>query len=222
VASTERLTFYGIHPRRGIEALEAFGIVPRCQNWLMHDYLAPYWTYKGCLHALCNQHLLRELKFLAEEQEQVWAGDLGQYLRHLHHRVQEQGPLDPSQFRSVLARFRRLVGQGRQLHPKQVGRGKQSKAANLLDRLEEREESYLAFLWNPAVPFTNNQAEQDIRMMKVRQKISGGFRSLAGGRVFARIRSYLSTCRKQGHNLWEALQRAVQGRPFLPVAAALS
>jgi transposase len=85
-----------------------------------------------------------------------------------------------------------------------------------LDRLEDFDCNILAFLWDERVPFTNNQAEQDIRMIKVRQKISGCFRTLKGAQMFCRIRSYLSTCRKQGHNLWEGIQRAVAGRPFIP------
>lgn len=218
VTSTPRLTYYGVHPCRGTQALEAFGIVPRCHNWLMHDHWAPYFQYEDCLHALCNQHVLRELKFLAEEQAQKWAAELSRYLRHLNKQVQEKGQLGEKQFKSVLARFRALVRRGRRRHPGQAGR--QSKAANLLDRLEGFDLNFLAFLWEPAVPFTNNQAEQDIRMVKVRQKISGGFRTLHGAQIFARIRSYLSTCRKQGHNVWKALQRAVQGRPFMPAGTA--
>jgi transposase len=213
VASTAKYTFYGIHPKRGTEALEAFDIVPRCRGWLMHDHWVAYFTYENCVHALCNQHLLRELKFLAEDQQEDWAADLGGYLRHLHKRVQEEGHLDEAQYQRAQARFRALVRCGRERHPGQAGR--QSKAANLLDRLEGFDVCFLAFLWEPAVPFTNNQAEQDIRMIKVRQKISGGFRTLKGARIFARIRSYLSTCRKHGLNLWMAIQRAMIGEPFM-------
>ncbi len=216
VASTAKLTFYGIHPQRGTPALEALAIVPRCPHWVMHDYWAPYFTYGDCLHALCNQHLLRELKFLAEEQHERWAGDLSRYLRHLHRRVQAQGPLEQSPFTAVLARFRTLLRRGRARHPRRVGRTRQSKGANLLDRLETFGQNHLAFLWEPAVPFTNNQAEQDIRMIKVRQKISGGFRTRRGARVFARIRAYISTCRKQGLNIWSAIQQAIAGQPFIP------
>jgi len=220
VASTERLTFYGIHSKRGTEALEAFGIVPRCRGILMHDHWAAYFTYQDCLHALCNQHLLRELKFLAEELHEAWAGELGGYLAYLNLRRQEQGLLNQSQFKSVLARFRALVRRGRAVHPAQSGRNRQSKAANLLDRLEAFEDCFLAFLWEPTVPFTNNQAEQDIRMIKVRQKISGGFRTLKGARLFARIRGYLSTCRKHGLNLWWAIHQAVAGEPFIPTPSS--
>jgi transposase len=115
--------------------------------------------------------------------------------------------------------YRAVVRRGRYRHPRRSpcqGRCAQGKAANLLDRLEEFDQSILAFLWDERVPFTNNQGEQDIRMIKVRQKISGCFRTLRGAQMFCRIRSYLSTCRKQGRNLWEAVQQAVIGQPFLP------
>jgi transposase len=220
VAGTAGLTSYGVHPQRGREALDDLDIVPRCRNWVMHDHWPPYFTYKECRHALCNQHLLRELKFLARERQEAWAGNLKHYLQHCHQRRQKEGPLGEAQFLSVRARFRALVRAGRQDHPRRTGRQRQSPAANLLDRLEGFEGSFLAFLREPAVPFTNNQAEQDIRMLKVRQKISGGFRTLTGARRFARIRSYLSTCRKQGRNLWTALQQAIAGEPFIPQPSA--
>ena len=117
------------------------------------------------------------------------------------------------------ARYRAIVRKGRREHPRRrqgEGRAKQGKAANLLDRLEDYDLCVLAFLIDPNVPFTNNQGEQDIRMIKVKQKISGCFRTLSGAQVFARIRSYLSTCRKQGRNLWEACYYAVIGQPFMP------
>ena len=111
------------------------------------------------------------------------------------------------------------VGQGRREHPRRQpgqGRTRQCKAANMLDRLEDYDLSVLAFLIDPNVPFTNNQAERDIRMIKVKQKISGGFRTLPGAQIFARIRSYLSTCCKQGRNLWDACHQVVIGQPFMP------
>jgi hypothetical protein len=123
----------------------------------------------------------------------------------------------------ALKDYRAVVRRGRYRHPRLApgqGRCAQSKAANLLDRLEDFDWSILAFLWDERVPFTNNQGEQDIRMVKVRQKISGCFRTLHGAQVFCRIRSDLSTCRKQGRNLWEAIQMAVVGRPFIPSCPA--
>jgi transposase len=219
VASTAQLTFYGVHPKRGTEAMDALGIIGACRQWVVHDHWKPYFSYQECLHALCNQHLLRELKFLWEEQQEVWARQLSDLLLALHRRRQKHGGLGERQFKRALQDYRAVVRRGRHRHPRRPsgqGRCAQSKAANLLDRLEDFEGSILAFLWDEQVPFTNNQGEQDIRMVKVRQKISGCFRTLHGAQMFCRIRSYLSTCRKQGRNLWEAIQMAVLGRPFIP------
>ena len=127
--------------------------------------------------------------------------------------------LDEAPFKRAHARYKAIVRQGRRTHPRRQpgqGRTRQSKAANLLDRSEDYDLSMLAFLVDPNVPFTNNQGEQDIRMIKVEQKTSGCFRTLFGAQIFARIRSYLSTCRKQGHNLWEACHQLVIGEPFMP------
>jgi transposase len=221
VASTAQLTSYGVHSKRGAEAMDALGIVGACRQWVVHDHWKPYFSYQQCQHALCNEHLLRELKFLWEEEGQEWAGQLSDLLLSFHRRRQQRGEFNERQFKRARQRYRNVVRRGRYRHPRLApgqGRRAQSKAANLLDRLEDFEWSILAFLWDGRVPFTNNQAEQDIRMIKVRQKISGCFRTLRGARIFCRIRSYLSTCRKQGRNVWEAIQLAVIGRPFIPSA----
>ena len=221
VASTAQLTCYGVHPKRGTEAMDALGIVGACRQWVVHDHWKPYFTYRECLHALCNEHLLRELKFLWEEEHQLWARQLSELLLELHRARQQRGEFNERQFKRALKRYRAVVRRGRYRHPRLArgqGRCKQSTAANLLDRLEDFDLCILAFLLDGRVPFTNNQAEQDIRMIKVRQKISGCFRTLRGAQIFCRIRSYLSTCRKQGRNLWEAIQMAIQGRPFIPSA----
>ena len=224
VACTARLTFYGVHERRGIEAMDALGVLPHCHRWLMHDHWKPYHSYDA-LHALCNQHLLRELKFLFEEHRQSWAAELSAFLLKEKNAPQTALGLDEKQFKRALAEYRAIVRKGRQQHPRRAngaGRTRQSRAANLLNRLEDYDLSVLAFLVDPQVPFTNNQAEQDIRMVKLKQKISGGFRTFKGAQIFARIRGYLSTCRKQGRNLWEAARRAVIGRPFMPAIPAES
>jgi transposase len=164
------------------------------------------------------------LKFLAEQCREPWAATLSEFLLAQHQRVQRQGVLGEGAFKRALAQYQAIVAQGRAKHPRPApgsGRKKQSKAANLLDRLEDYDQSFLAHLWAEEVPFTNNQAERDLRMIKVQQKIAGCFRTLWGARIFGRNRSYLSTCRKRGLNLWEALLRAVQGEPFLPEAPAL-
>jgi transposase len=221
VASTAELTLYGVHPKRGTEAMDALGIVGACRQWVVHDHWKPYFAYQECLHALCNEHLLRELKFLWEEEHEFWAQQLSDLLLEFHRRRQKHGEFNERQFKQALKQYRAVVRRGRYRHRRLVrgeGRQAQSKAANLLDRLEDFDLCILAFLFDERVPFTNNQGEQDIRMVKVRQKISGCFRTLRGAQIFCRTRSYLSTCRKQGRNIWQAIQAAVVGKPFFPSA----
>lgn len=216
VVSNAHLPFYGVHPKRGPEALNEFNILPHCKGWIIHDHWAPYFTYADCLHALCNQHPLRELKFLHEEHQETWAEELSGFLVGANERRQQQGVLQEKQFNQALAQYHAILAKGRRRHPRRSDRGAQSKAANLLDRLQAHDYSVLAFLFDPVVPFTNNQGERDLRMEKVRQKNSGCFRPLHGARVFARIRSYISTGQKHGLNILAALQNAILGNPFIP------
>ena len=140
VASTSALTFYGVHPKRGTEAMDAFGIIGACRQWVVHDHWKPYFSYQECLHALCNEHLLRELKFLWEEEGEVWAQQLSDLLLHLHERRQKRGEFNERQFKQALKGYRKVVRRGRHRHPRLApgqGRCAQSKAANLLDRLED-------------------------------------------------------------------------------------
>lgn len=218
VVSNPGLTFYGVHPRRGAEAMDEFGILPRCRNFLMHDHWKPYFRYRQALHVLCNEHHLRELKYLYEEHQQAWAQQMSQFLLDCLERRRSQGVVGKREFRKIQTQYRAILRQARRHHPRQQGQGPQSKAANLLQRLEDFEWSVLAFLIFEEVPFTNNGAERDLRMEKTKQKISGGFRTLHGARVFARIRSYISTVRKQGRNILEELQKAIVGNPFIPSA----
>jgi transposase len=220
VVCTPGLTFYGVHPKRGRQAMDEFDILPRCHRWMIHDHFAPYFTYQDCLHALCNEHHLRELKFQFEENAQAWAQELSEFLLYQNQRRAQHGLPGERPFQKILDTYHAILAKGRLKHPRRKGRQAQSKAANLLDRLEGYDLCVLAFLLDSKVPFTNNQAEQDIRMIKIRQKISGGFRTLHGARVFARIRGYISTCRKQGRNILDALQRAYSGAPFMPAAPA--
>jgi len=229
VNSTRWLTHLAWHQKRGQPALEAIDIWPRFAGWAIHDRWVSYDQY-ACLHSLCKAHLLRDLTFLAEEAGQAWAADLKGLLMDLHAAVREwqhQGVRRvPSPEREDwLAQYFHLLAQGyaAQAPPpaahaaKRRGRQKQSPAKNLLDALLHRAEQVLAFVEDGTVPFTNNQAERDLRMAKVQQKISGTFRSPAGATAFCRIRSYVSTMRKQGQALLPALRAVFLGRPF-PVA----
>jgi transposase len=229
VNSTRWLTHLAWHQKRGKQALEAIGIWPRFRGWAIHDRWASYEQY-ACLHSLCKAHLLRDLTFLAEEAGQAWAAELKILLTDLHAAVaewQQRGVrrLPSPEREEWLAQYFHLLAQGYAAQappappnaPKQRGRQKQSPAKNLLDALLHRAEQVLAFVEDGRVPFTNNQAERDLRMAKVQQKISGTFRSAAGATAFCRIRSYLSTMRKQGQALLPALRVVFLGRP-LPVA----
>jgi transposase len=228
VLCTPLLTFFALHLKRGHEAIQAIGILPRFTGWLMHDFLSSYLSFENCQHTFCKSHLLRELVFLFEEHHQAWAHDLHdlflEMLRSVRALKARDAPPTQRQYRRWQKQYRKILRAGRRANPltpqqRALKRCKQSKAQNLLDRLEGYEEAILAFLWALELPFTNNEAERAFRMMKVRVKISGCFRTLEGARRHARIRSYISTLRKHGLPVLEYLRRALDGHPFLPQAA---
>ena len=182
----------------------------------------------GCDHALCNAHLLRELTFLWEQQDQQWAKEMTDHLLAIKDAVATVGAtgrraLPPSDSERFLKRYQQIVETGYSQNPaspaqgaKRRGRRKQSKARNLLDRFRDHPDSILAFMRDFAVPFDNNQSERDLRMMKLRQKISGAFRSFEALTNFCRIRGYVSTARKNDLGALDALQRVFRGTPFVP------
>jgi transposase len=222
---TPLLTFFAIHLKRGKEAIEAIGIIPKYKGWLMTDFLSSYLAFDNCLHTFCKSHLMRELVFLFEQHQQSWAKDLYdlflEMLQCMKDRKTRDAPLTKMEFHRWQRRYRNILQAGRQanpLSPAQLARKrpKQSKEQNLLDRLEGYEDCILAFLWEWNLPFTNNEAERAFRMIKTRLKISGCFRTLAGARRHARIRSYVSTLRKHSLSVLEYLRHALDGRPFLP------
>src|SRR5947209_844194 len=226
VACTAQLTHYAVHPKRGKDALDAIDILPRFGGTSVHDGWRSYFLY-ACAHALCLVHLLRELTFVAEEQGLQWAAALKTLLLDMIYatdEAREQGlaTLHPLEVEDWQAQFVALVAHAdattptAQAPPGTKGRVKQSAARNLLDRLIEDQEAVLAFLHRLVVPFDNNQAERDVRMVKVQQKVSGSFRSEAGATAFCRIRAYLSTLRKQGMDLLSALEATLRGHPVLP------
>ena len=226
--STRLLTWYYAHKRRGGEAMDAAGILPDYRGCAVHDCWKSYFDY-DCDHALCNSHLLRELTFLWEEQNQKWAKDMIAHLLRIKEAVATASAAGltalprPDQHR-FLKSYEQIVQAGYAQNPvsepppgpKRRGRRKQSKARNLLSRFRDHPDSILAFMRDFAVPFDNNQSERDLRMMKLRQKISGTFRSFQALVNFCRIRSYVSTARKHGLNALDALQRVFLGNPFVP------
>jgi transposase len=226
VSCTEQLTHYAVHAKRGQQALEAIGILPRFGGTSVHDGWRAYFQY-ACRHALCVVHLLRELTYLAEEQGLAWAAELIALLLAMkaatdQARAHGLASLHPLEVADWQAQFVAIVALAdattpyAQAPPAHKGRVKQSAARNLLDRLLMDQEAVLAFLHRLAVPFDNNQAERDVRMVKVQQKVSGSFRSQAGVSAFCCIRGYLSTLRKQGLHLLSALEATLRGHPVLP------
>jgi transposase len=228
VASTSRLTHYAVHSKRGSEATEAIGILPRFTGVSVHDGWKPYRHYTACRHALCNIHHLRELTFLEEAYQQTWAKDLKGLLLEMKIAVEQarrrgDARLDEAERSAFVTRYEELLAAGlaanpppTEQQPRRRGRVKQSPARNLLERLWMGQDEVLAFLDDLTIPFDNNQAEQDLRMLKVQQKIAGSFRANAGSEAFARIRGYLSSMRKQGVALLAALQTVFTGQPLYP------
>ncbi len=227
VSCTDRLTHYAVHPKRGKDALAAIGILEHFGGTSVHDGWQSYWQY-SCRHGLCNVHHLRDLTFLQEAHQQAWAGKMKSVLLDMKAAVQQvraagHTSLPEAQRAELRARYQAVLHEGYQANPPdpppspaKKGRRKQSAARNLLDRLSKHQDAVLAFLDDFAVPFDNSQAERDIRMVKVQQKISGCFRSGAGAQTFCRIRGYLSTLRKQGMDLVTALELALVGHPVFP------
>lgn len=227
VASTSRLTCYAAHPKRGREAVEAMGVLPEFRGRAVHDGLACYGQYQQCSHALCNAHHLRELTFVEEQLGQPWAKALKEVLREIKQAVDGArshglGELPAEVKREFGRRYDAILDAGLQRNPPpeptgKRGRPKRGKAGSLVDRLREHKGAALAFMEDFTVPFDNNQAERDIRMTKVQQKISGCFRTTTGAEQFCRIRGYISTLRKQGIPILSALGRALVGDPTMLV-----
>jgi transposase len=230
VASTDGLTFYFIHAKRGKVAMDAMEILPQYEGISVHDGLRSYGQY-DCDHALCNAHHLRELAFITERYHQTWAAQMDTLLREIKQQVDQakaQGhtTLPRETLQCFEERYHSLIATGFAANPspepppdtaKSRGRPKQSPAKNLLDRLQLHQAQVLAFMYDFRVPFDNNQAERDLRMMKLKQKISGGFRTLAGAQMFSRIRGYLSTLKKQGQPILESLKQVFLGNPPMPI-----
>ncbi|NJL41086.1 MAG: IS66 family transposase, partial [Leptolyngbyaceae cyanobacterium SM1_4_3] len=224
VASTQALTYYFIHPKRGSEAIDAMDILPQFEGTSVHDGWRSYALY-SCVHALCNAHHLRELRFLVERDGQEWAEQMMTLLVTMKASVEQaqaqgQTQLNAEAITQFEPQYRDLIEIGMKLNPANPpvansrGRPKQSPARNLLERLETHQAEVLRFIHDFQVPFDNNQAERDIRMMKLKQKISGGFRSAVGAQIFGRVRGYLSTLKKQGYPILDALEQLFWDIPF--------
>lgn len=219
-ASNSKYTFFWPHQKRGGEAIDAMGVLPFFLGTLCHDHWKPYYHY-AILHALCNAHHLRELERAFEMEKQQWSKAMIALLKEINNATKGAGgclgSLEAEAFR---LRYRELIriaeiecpppDEKDRKHKR--GRILRSKARNLLERLRDYENDVLRFMTNPEVPFSNNQAENDLRMTKVQQKISGCFRSWEGAYIFCRVRSYLSTSRKHGVSASEALRLLFDGK----------
>jgi transposase len=216
VDSTDQVIWYACHPKRGKKAMDDIGLLPLYEGTMMHDAWKPYFRYSQAQHALCNAHLLRELQALWEIHEHGWAKDLTDLLLEMKQEVEQDGGcLSDERARQYERIYERLLRHGAAyrifLLQKGGSRAGSKEARKLLRRLQEYQTEVLRFLRDPAVPFANNQAERDLRMVKIRQHISGTFRGEEDMHVFCLVRSVISTIKKQKKRVWDTLQQLLEG-----------
>jgi transposase len=224
--SNSMATLYLIHKKRGTEAMDDMGILPNYTGIAQHDHWKCYFKYTSCKHALCNAHHVRELRGIFENYQQDWANKMRLLLYIINDTVndckktgvtelpQEQITEFSNSYDAILASAKNEVPVATLVpNLKKRGRLKQHPSKNLLDRLTQFKQETLLFMYDFRVAFSNNQAERDVRMMKLRQKISGCFRSEQGAQRFCRIRGYISTARKQNINILSAIELAARGQP---------
>lgn len=229
VACTAELTHLTVHERRGTVAMHDAGILPRFTGVAIHDGLHAYRTFDGCSHALCGAHHLRELDGIAEHYEQSWAHDMAELLREIKRyaddaRERGAAALEGDDLRRFEHYYDELVCEGWLANPPPERTGDRGRPAlgrpgALVHRLDRDREQALRFMHDLTVPFDNNQAERDVRAVKVKQNVSGCYRTRTGAEAGARLRSYIDTARKQGHSIITALRAAAEGCPWLPEPA---
>lgn len=225
-ASTDRLTLLGVHARRGTEGTNALGVLPAFTGIAVHDGWFPYRGY-DVEHALCNAHHVRELTAVTDrDPTQKWAAELIELLRNANraaHAARAAGhlSLDPELLGALQNRYDALVAAGQAANPPPPRTGKRGapklgKTGALLKRLDTRRGEVLRFAVDLRTPFTNNQAERDLRMAKLQMKISGCWRTTGGAETFCALRSYVSTVRKNGIAVLDALTDLLNGTPWIP------
>ena len=216
VLTNPLLSWLGVHSKRGREAFDEFGLLPDFDGTLVHDGFV---SYKGCScrHALCNAHHLRELKFEAEENQQAWAEEMSKLLCRALKDTRNSPRGLPRDLRQRIRReYETLIRKGCKLNPPEPpdgwpGKTPQSSTVNLLRRLEKQADEVLRFTTDPRVPFSNNDAEREVRMPKLKLKVAGTFRTRDGARYFCILRSCFSTLKKQGQHLLDCLEEALRG-----------
>jgi hypothetical protein len=226
VCSTAMLTLLMISRFRGTKAMREMGILGNIRQTAIHDHYSSYFTYDN-KHGMCNAHHVRELTFVYEEMGQKWGRRMirvlidGKKIKELYHPKGQQVPEE--EIDGITRRYRAALVAGYSVNPPpppplkvKPGKKTRGKVLCLLDRLQNLERETLRFLHDPTVPWENNQAERDLRMAKVQQKVSGGFRTEAGADIFARCRSYLDTMRKQGHDTMAGIIAALEGKAWMP------
>jgi hypothetical protein len=223
VYSSAEITVKFLHPKRGLEAIEAIGVIPRYSGVVIHDCWASYLSYEHCGHGLCGSHLLRELTFIVDSNHYAWAANIKRLLQETCAKVakRKSKKLTTREYKSLQKRYRNLLTRGeKELPPVPVrqkgkrGRIAKSDAQNLWERLKKHEEAVLLFAKKAHVSFTNNRAERDLRMSKVKQKISGCFRKEQYAKAYCRISSYLQTMGNKGYNPLVAIQLALSGQLY--------
>ena len=209
--STEESTYYSMHQKRGSKAMDDIGILPSFTGISVHDRFSAYDYYLQCGHGLCNAHLLRDLKSLQEDDNKPWAKQM-QELILAAYQLSLQSGITQQAIWDIENRYDQIVAQGLGAEPPPINTGrrnKKTKSLNLLQCYRDRKKSILLFLHRYDVPFDNNLAERDLRMVKLKQKISGCFRTQQGADIFCRIRSYISTLKKQNQKVWIALKQII-------------
>ncbi len=224
VVSNDKLTYYMMHEKRGKEAINDMGIIPDYTGRLVHDFWNSYLSFNICEHIFCNTHIVRELTGIYENFGQKWAKEMAELLILAKKTADRRTKrLNSPVIRRFTDNYERIIRKGFlcNQHPPEEGiirrgRKKKSKGRNLLERLQKYQSSILGFINDITIPFDNNQAERDLRMIKVQQKISGCFRSIEGAQFYARLRGYISTVKKHDENVLNALQGLFEYKPFIP------
>lgn len=222
-SSTDSLTYYYPHKKRGTEAFDEIGILPNFKGYAVHDHWKSYFNY-DCYHILCNEHHLRELTYVFEAENQRWANKMIKLLCEIKEETEKEADkgklIDEALQKKFESKYNRIICEGLLANPppveesaiKKRGRKKKGKVLNLLERMKNYKSEILAFMHDIYIPFDNNLAERDIRMIKLQQKISGLFRSKAGAEEFCIIRSFISTAKKQGLNIIDAIFDILNGK----------